>query len=205
MKRFIKTEEESTAVQDKELLEQLQTDPDGGMRSLIAAYGGLLTALIRRILPSPAYSAEDVEDCAAESLSEAFFHLADFRTQKGSLKAWLCVIARNNARDLMRRRRKEDGQLSLDAEEGPEAVDEFSVEADFSRQETKALLLNDPCNPTGAVYSEAELRSVVDFCAAHDLWIIADEVYGGFVYDGKFVSLYSFPEVRERLFLAGRP
>ena len=66
---------------------------------------------------------------------------------------------------------------------------------------TKALLLNNPCNPTGTVYSEAELRSVVDFCAAHDLWIIADEVYGGFVYDGGFVSLYSFPEVRERLIL----
>ena len=38
-------------------------------------------------------------------------------------------------------------------------------------------------------------------CAAHDLWILADEVYGAFVYEGEFTSLYDFPRARERLIL----
>ncbi len=66
---------------------------------------------------------------------------------------------------------------------------------------TKALLLNNPVNPTGAVYGSEALRKIVDVCVAHDLYLIADEVYSSFVYEGAFVSLYRFPEVRERLIL----
>lgn len=66
---------------------------------------------------------------------------------------------------------------------------------------TKALLLNHPTNPTGAVYDAVALRAIVEFCSSHDLWLIADEVYGAFVYEGSFVSLYDFPDVRDRLIL----
>lgn len=66
---------------------------------------------------------------------------------------------------------------------------------------TKALLLNNPVNPTGAVYGPEALRAIVDVCIAHDLYLIADEVYGAFVYEGTFVSLYRFSEVRDRLIL----
>ena len=65
----------------------------------------------------------------------------------------------------------------------------------------KALLFNNPVNPTGAVYQREELRAIVDFCIEHDLWIIADEVYGAFVYEDPFVSLYEFADARERLIL----
>ena len=66
---------------------------------------------------------------------------------------------------------------------------------------TKALLFNNPVNPTGTVYRREELQAVVDFCKEHDLWLVADEVYGTFVYDDPFVSLYDFPDVRDRLIL----
>ena len=66
---------------------------------------------------------------------------------------------------------------------------------------TKALLFNHPVNPTGTVYRREELRSIADFCIAHDLWLIADEVYGSFVYEGEFTSFYDFPDVRNRLIL----
>lgn len=66
---------------------------------------------------------------------------------------------------------------------------------------TKALLLNNPVNPTGTVYGPEALREIVDICIAHDLYLIADEVYNSFVYEGEFVSLYRFPEVRDRLIL----
>lgn len=66
---------------------------------------------------------------------------------------------------------------------------------------TKALLFNNPVNPTGTVYRREELQEIADFCIKHDLWLIADEVYGTFVYDEPFVSLYELPDVRDRLIL----
>ena len=52
----------------------------------------------------------------------------------------------------------------------------------------KALLLNNPHNPTGAVLSESEVRDVAELCAEHGIWIVADEVYEHLVYDGEFAS-----------------
>ncbi len=80
------------------------------------------------------------------------------------------------------------------------AVSKTALEQAISPR-TKALLFNNPVNPTGTVYCREELRAIVDFCKAHDLWIVADEVYGEFVYDDNFVSLYEFADVRERLIL----
>lgn len=62
---------------------------------------------------------------------------------------------------------------------------------------TVALVLNSPSNPTGAVYSEAELRALGDVCVRHGLWIIADEIYEQLVFDGaRHVSMASLsPEL----------
>ena len=54
----------------------------------------------------------------------------------------------------------------------------------FVTPRTKALLLCNPANPTGAVYTAEELDRVAAFCNEHDLFLIADEVYREFVYDG---------------------
>ena len=82
---------------------------------------------------------------------------------------------------------------------------DFTVSAadieDHITKQTKALLLNNPVNPTGAVYDPEQLKEIVDICVEHDLYIIADEVYSSFVYEGDFVSLYAFPVARERLIL----
>ena len=66
---------------------------------------------------------------------------------------------------------------------------------------TKAIVVNNPVNPTGAVLRAPELRLLADFAKAHDLYLIADEVYHAFVYEGGFTSLYAFADVRERLIL----
>lgn len=66
---------------------------------------------------------------------------------------------------------------------------------------TKAVMLNNPVNPTGAVYDRAALEEIVSVCIAHDLYLIADEVYSSFVYEETFVSLYEFPDLRDRLIL----
>lgn len=68
---------------------------------------------------------------------------------------------------------------------------------------TKAVMLNSPCNPTGAVFSREELEALARVCVVHDLYIISDEIYDCLVYDGKpFTSMAVLGEdVRDRLIL----
>ena len=49
---------------------------------------------------------------------------------------------------------------------------------------TKLLILNSPSNPTGAVYSRAELEAIVSVAVKHNLYILSDEMYEHLVYDG---------------------
>ena len=49
---------------------------------------------------------------------------------------------------------------------------------------TKAIVLNTPCNPTGAVYGRKHLKEIASLALTHDLWIVADEIYEHLVYDG---------------------
>lgn len=49
---------------------------------------------------------------------------------------------------------------------------------------TKALILCTPSNPTGAAYSEPELRALLEVFAKADAWLIVDEIYAELVYDG---------------------
>lgn len=68
---------------------------------------------------------------------------------------------------------------------------------------TKCVMLNNPSNPTGMVYSKAELQALADICVKHDLYIIADEIYNKLIYNGaEFVSIASLGEdVKERTLL----
>ena len=68
---------------------------------------------------------------------------------------------------------------------------------------TKALMLNNPSNPTGMVYTAEELRAIAGICVKHDLYVIADEIYYKLMYDGKpFTSFASLgDEVKERTIL----
>lgn len=50
---------------------------------------------------------------------------------------------------------------------------------------TKALVLNTPCNPTGMVYEEAELRQIADIVVKHGIYVISDEIYEHLIYNGK--------------------
>jgi arginine:pyruvate transaminase len=64
---------------------------------------------------------------------------------------------------------------------------------------SKALLLNTPSNPTGAVLSREEVRAIGDVCKAHDLWIISDEVYADMTYGNTvFASPFDAADLEER-------
>ncbi len=56
---------------------------------------------------------------------------------------------------------------------------------------TRAIIVVNPNNPTGVVLSREEVELIVEFARRHNLWIIADEVYKEFVFEGDFVSFLS--------------
>ena len=62
---------------------------------------------------------------------------------------------------------------------------------------TRALVLNSPSNPTGVVYTRAELLALADVVAGRDLWVFSDEIYNELVYDG--VETGSFAALRPDL------
>ncbi len=68
---------------------------------------------------------------------------------------------------------------------------------------TKAIILNNPSNPTGMVYTREELQAVADICVKNDLYIIADEIYSKLIYDGAtFTSIAALgEEVKARTIL----
>lgn len=60
---------------------------------------------------------------------------------------------------------------------------------------TKALMLNNPSNPTGMLYTRQELEEIAEICRKHDIYVISDEIYSSLVYDGlEFVSFASISQ-----------
>lgn len=68
---------------------------------------------------------------------------------------------------------------------------------------TKALILNNPSNPTGMVYSREELEAIAAVCVEKDIYVISDEIYYGLLYDGvQSVSVAALgDEIKERTIL----
>jgi aspartate aminotransferase len=65
---------------------------------------------------------------------------------------------------------------------------------------TKALIFSSPCNPTGSVYSKAELKSLVEVLKEHpDVVIISDEIYEHITFNEPHISIASFEEIRDRV------
>ncbi len=64
---------------------------------------------------------------------------------------------------------------------------------------TKMIVLNNPNNPTGALYRKEILEKIAELAVTNDLLVLSDEMYSRLVYDGaEFVSMASFPGMRER-------
>lgn len=68
-------------------------------------------------------------------------------------------------------------------------------------ERTKAIIVNSPNNPTGAVWSAQTLENIARWAMDHDVWVISDEIYEHMVYDGAKTERIGalVPEVRDRL------
>jgi len=65
---------------------------------------------------------------------------------------------------------------------------------------TKAILINSPNNPSGAVYPMADLQKIARLADDHNLFIVADEAYNAFIYDGTVhASMFEIERVRNRV------
>jgi len=63
---------------------------------------------------------------------------------------------------------------------------------------TRLLILNSPANPTGGVFTRADVERIGELVLGHDMVVLADEIYGRIVYDGEHISLASLPGLAER-------
>ncbi len=69
-------------------------------------------------------------------------------------------------------------------------------------EKTRAILFSNPGNPTGTVYTKAEIEMLAEIAIEHDLYIISDEVYREFVYDDKeYISSASLKQIEDRVII----
>lgn len=72
----------------------------------------------------------------------------------------------------------------LPTEESNDFLPDYEVLRTLISPRTKALILNSPNNPTGAVYPRQTLKEIASLALRHDFWIITDEIYEKLTYDG---------------------
>lgn len=77
-------------------------------------------------------------------------------------------------------------------------TNDFKLTADLLKKyitdKTKMLLLNNPSNPTGSVYTKEELLEIVNICLEKNIYILSDEIYERICYNNEFVSVASLGE-----------
>jgi aminotransferase len=93
--------------------------------------------------------------------------------------------------------------LRVNAASVPLAAPNWTMDLDALRAaitpRTRGIVVNSPSNPSGKVFSRAELESIAALAIEHDLFVITDEIYEYFVFDGaEHISLATLPGMAER-------
>jgi len=87
--------------------------------------------------------------------------------------------------------------IPLTIDNGFHLPDEEVIES-YVNSRTKAILFCTPSNPTGTVYKKEEIERLVSIAERHGLYLLSDEAYREFVYEGKMISIADFPSVHDR-------
>ena len=128
---------------DKSLLDLIKKDPSAGMDRLMNDYAGLVYATVRGRLAGSGCVSSDAEDCVADTFSEFYASVSRFDPRRSSIKTYLCVMARNNAADILRKRGRQAGELSLDDDELLfEIPDGSSPDSDLARREQRRRVID---------------------------------------------------------------
>ncbi len=127
-------------MRDAELLTLLKNDPNRGIRIMTELYSGLVYSVVRGRLSEKEFCVADIENCVADPFTDFYLSVESFDPRRGSIQARLCVIAKNNAINLLRKRKMEREILPLEVAEN-DLADDYTLEGDFSREETRRELL----------------------------------------------------------------
>lgn len=91
--------------------------------------------------------------------------------------------------------------ITTKAEEGFHLTNKEYIKS-LIKSNTKAIIISNPGNPTGAVYTKEELEMLGEIAKEHNIYLIGDEVYREFVYDGlKFTSLMDVKGIEDRVII----
>ena len=70
-------------------------------------------------------------------------------------------------------------------------------------EKTKALFLASPANPTGAIISPSNLQAIAEIALEHNLWVVSDEIYSDFIFDGQHHSISAIENMQQRTIIVG--
>jgi RNA polymerase sigma-70 factor (ECF subfamily) len=129
-------------MKDDVLLNLLRKHPNKGLCALMEQYTGLVCTVVKGVFsPYACFSAEDTEECVSDVFYEFYKNIENFRPEQGSIKSYLCAIAKHKTIDVIRKRAEENTLVSLDSDENYlQIADDFTVEKDFlGAEERKSL------------------------------------------------------------------
>lgn len=126
---------------EEELLEALQERPKEGIRMLTEQYGGLVYALTWRRLQGR-LPREDIEECVSDIFFEVYQCRDKIDLKKGSVKAFLLIVAERRAIKYYERKAKPYDTVTLDSPEGLDLRAETDVEREVERQEESRHLMD---------------------------------------------------------------
>ncbi|MBQ0037601.1 MAG: aminotransferase class I/II-fold pyridoxal phosphate-dependent enzyme [Clostridiales bacterium] len=79
------------------------------------------------------------------------------------------------------------------------AAENFAIDGGRLRgaitERTRAIIFNNPCNPTGVAYSMADYEIIADAARTHHLLVLADEIYTAYLFEGRFVPFRTLPDM----------
>ena len=90
--------------------------------------------------------------------------------------------------------------VPTNAEDGYRLPDQATIEK-YINGKTRAILLTNPGNPTGVVYTKQEMDMIAAIVMKYNIALIADEVYREFVYDGTYTSFGTYEELEQNLIM----
>jgi aspartate aminotransferase len=90
--------------------------------------------------------------------------------------------------------------ITLQAENGFHLPPREKIEEKITSR-TRAILVCSPNNPTGTVYTREEMETIAQICQKHNLFVLSDEVYREFIYEGKHISILNIEGISDRAIL----
>ena len=130
---------------DVDIIKAIRKNPDTGLSFLMDRYVGLVCSVINGVFSSyHCFSTEDIEECASDVFYEFYRNVDKFRSEAGSIKSLLCVIAKRKAIDIVRKRANENTLISIDDEDNfLQISEELAVEDELITSEMRKILFTE--------------------------------------------------------------